>query len=68
LIRSTFGYQPAAEELESKTVGMILQMNKTTCYLGIGMNPSKQEDGWMTPTSIIAVGRSKFQVLFALFS
>jgi hypothetical protein len=53
-----------AEELESKTVGMIVQMNETTCYLGIGMNPAKQDDGWMTPTSIISVGRSKFQVTF----
>jgi hypothetical protein len=48
------------EEVGSKTVGMIVKMNETTCYIGIGINPSKQENE-LSPSSLIATGRSAFQ-------
>ncbi|KAI6195116.1 hypothetical protein M3Y96_01196700 [Aphelenchoides besseyi] len=60
LITETFGYQPMQDELEHKAVGMVLQIDKVTVYLGVGVNPSHKDDSIMTPTSIIPTGRSDF--------
>ncbi|KAI6216803.1 hypothetical protein M3Y99_01798600 [Aphelenchoides fujianensis] len=60
LIHETFGYQPSQEEVDSKTVGMVLNIDGTPCFLGVGLNPSQKEDGFTTPTEIIPAGRSDF--------